>query len=355
LEPPGIIIHELGHLVLGLPDLYDVDDFANAGPVGHWDLMASGNYNTPAFPANLGAWSRAALGWVGIDSISTPAAGRPLTRRATPINRDRLAHLVPYTSTVGAPFLLLEHRTRRAPDVGLAGEGLLVWYIDPTLLLQRMTANRVNTPKGNAAVRLLQADGRQDLEAGQNRADATDPWPLGATSMRLDTASAPALPRTAATPQFRLSDITREGAETIRFTVENRTPPTGTQPATILPTNLGPWTAGSAVREVFAISESTGGATPSWTFSGGAMATLGLTGTSAGVLTGRPALRARDTIVTVVATVSVPATGTTPARAATSSTRAAEKPFSTNKSKAASSSSPGRASLRRSRLGVASA
>ena len=40
----------------------------------------------------------------------------------------------------------------------------------------------------------------------------------------------------------------------------------------------------------------------------------------------------------------------TPARAATSSTRVAANPFSTNRSSAASSSSPGRASLRRSRL-----
>src|SRR3990167_2077785 len=42
----------------------------------------------------------------------------------------------------------------------------------------------------------------------------------------------------------------------------------------------------------------------------------------------------------------------TPARAATSSTRVAAKPFSTNRSSAASSSSPGRASLRRSRLAL---
>ena len=39
---------------------------------------------------------------------------------------------------------------------------------------------------------------------------------------------------------------------------------------------------------------------------------------------------------------------------ATSSARVAAKPFSTNRSSAASSSSPGRASLRRSRLGNAS-
>ena len=44
----------------------------------------------------------------------------------------------------------------------------------------------------------------------------------------------------------------------------------------------------------------------------------------------------------------------TPARAATSSTRVAAKPFSTNRSSAASSNSPGRASLRRLRLGAAS-
>ncbi len=57
----GVICHELGHAI-GLPDLYDWN--GNSSGIGYWGLMGAGNWNTPASPAHLCAWSREQLGWL---------------------------------------------------------------------------------------------------------------------------------------------------------------------------------------------------------------------------------------------------------------------------------------------------
>lgn len=67
----GVFCHEFGH-AFGLPDLYD----ANGGTegIGHWGLMGSGNWNTPANPAHMCAWSKAELGWVIPTEVGPAAA-----------------------------------------------------------------------------------------------------------------------------------------------------------------------------------------------------------------------------------------------------------------------------------------
>ncbi len=51
----GVMAHELGHLLLGLPDLYDTD-YSSRG-TANWDLMAGGSWNgggnTPRTPHRL--------------------------------------------------------------------------------------------------------------------------------------------------------------------------------------------------------------------------------------------------------------------------------------------------------------
>jgi M6 family metalloprotease-like protein len=39
----GVCAHELGHLLFGFPDLYDVDDSSEG--IGSWCLMAAGSWN----------------------------------------------------------------------------------------------------------------------------------------------------------------------------------------------------------------------------------------------------------------------------------------------------------------------
>ncbi|CAM2005717.1 M6 family metalloprotease domain-containing protein [Acanthopleuribacter pedis] len=63
----GVITHELGHLMCGLPDLYDINS-QNAA-MGIFSLMASGSWGSEpgeaggTTPTNMDAWSRYILGW----------------------------------------------------------------------------------------------------------------------------------------------------------------------------------------------------------------------------------------------------------------------------------------------------
>lgn len=64
----GVFCHEFGH-AFGLPDLYDVNGGGGAG-LGHWCLMAAGNWNAPHRPAHMGAWTKRELGWVETIDVS---------------------------------------------------------------------------------------------------------------------------------------------------------------------------------------------------------------------------------------------------------------------------------------------
>lgn len=87
----GVITHELGHLMCGLPDLYDVNK-QNAA-MGIFSLMASGSWGYESgeaggtTPTNMDAWCRYILGWSnprqpGNGTLTFDAA---LTDRNTPV------------------------------------------------------------------------------------------------------------------------------------------------------------------------------------------------------------------------------------------------------------------------------
>src|SRR5215208_6855920 len=61
----GVCAHELGHLLFGFPDLYDVDDSSEG--IGNWCLMAGGSWNGGGdIPAHPSAWCKANQGWVSV-------------------------------------------------------------------------------------------------------------------------------------------------------------------------------------------------------------------------------------------------------------------------------------------------
>ncbi len=66
----GVFCHEFGH-AFGLPDLYDINGGGAQG-IGHWGLMASGNWNSPDRPAHMSAWTKQELGWVQTVEIPWP-------------------------------------------------------------------------------------------------------------------------------------------------------------------------------------------------------------------------------------------------------------------------------------------
>jgi hypothetical protein len=58
----GVFAHEFGH-AFGLPDLYDTNGGFGKG-VGRHALMGAGNWNRPANPTHMNAWSKIELGWI---------------------------------------------------------------------------------------------------------------------------------------------------------------------------------------------------------------------------------------------------------------------------------------------------
>lgn len=65
----GVIAHELGHQMCGLPDLYDISSPKQNNAMGIFSLMASGSWGASyngtggTIPTTLDAWSREYLGW----------------------------------------------------------------------------------------------------------------------------------------------------------------------------------------------------------------------------------------------------------------------------------------------------
>ncbi len=161
----GVMVHELGHDTLGLPDLYDTDG-SSAG-IGGWGLMGAGSWggegSSPvlmgATPVLLCAWSRVAT------AISRPV---DLTGNGTvdvpPSYRDGTVYRI--GSGDPSQYFLAEYRVPQGFDAGLirfdsagfaAGGGLAVWHIDESM--------PDNTDDAHRKVDLEEADGQNRLDS----------------------------------------------------------------------------------------------------------------------------------------------------------------------------------------------
>lgn len=170
-HPMGIIAHELGHAICGLPDLYDTS--GNNSAMGNFSLMAGGSWGRDAgqnggtTPTLLDAWSREFLGWTTPVVMSVTGAislNHPLTSPSA-------AYKLIKPATSSSEYFLIENRQPTGWDLGLRGManfgggwagGLLITHIDNTAGtadsndINNYTANS-NTP-GHQGVLPVQAD-----------------------------------------------------------------------------------------------------------------------------------------------------------------------------------------------------
>lgn len=123
----GVCCHELGHLLFGWPDLYDID-YSSEG-VGDWCLMAGGSWGgTPAgdTPCHPSAWCKLNQEWI---TLNVPAKIQHLT---LPDVKDATSGYPIYKLTMAnvpaAEYFLLENRQRNGFDVSLPAAGLLSSY-----------------------------------------------------------------------------------------------------------------------------------------------------------------------------------------------------------------------------------
>lgn len=189
----GTVVHEFGH-ILNLPDLYDITGWSNG--VGAFDLMGTGGWvGSPAagapegaIPANTGAWTRYALGWVDPLVVTDPES--LLTLRTSAI--DTTQYGVASQTLIKVPvspteFFLIENRqqdvTRRDTiiidaedgvavyvedgefDFFLPASGIAIWHIDDNVINAHYATNTIQIDPQHKGIDLEEADGIQHFDA----------------------------------------------------------------------------------------------------------------------------------------------------------------------------------------------
>ncbi len=190
----GIMAHEFGHDI-NWPDLYDVDGSSEG--IGEFSLMSGGSWgetggagslagNSPSHPD---AWALWYQNWVTPTSVLTPtndvqvAAGTSVLVSPNPGGVDWL-----FGENSGqGEYFLIENRQPVGYDVSIPGCGLVAYRID-----ERVTSsNGANSDEDDPLVKVLEADGLNQMYNNVNRGDAGDPYPGSSGNHELDNASNP--------------------------------------------------------------------------------------------------------------------------------------------------------------------
>ncbi|HET6939184.1 MAG TPA: M6 family metalloprotease domain-containing protein [Nocardioides sp.] len=189
----GIMAHEFGHDI-NWPDLYDIDNSGEG--IGEWSLMAGGSWNGYQIgllpgqrPSHPDAWALYYQHWLTPQSITTATdnvrvpVGGAVLMSPNPGGTDWLFNQHSGTGE----YFLVENRERLGYDGSLPGCGLVVYRVDETV----SGANDANADALDPLVKVVQADGQEDLENGQNRGDVGDPYPGYARNRDLTDATTP--------------------------------------------------------------------------------------------------------------------------------------------------------------------
>jgi|GEM_PF-2522105 len=159
----GVYLHEQGHSLFNLPDLYGTDTLVG---LGNWSMMATGVRN------HLDAWCKAQLGWV--QPIQVTHNLREL--RIAPVEIQPQVYQVACTG--GGGYFLIENRQFIRWDQNIPGAGLIIYH--------------VGGPHRNGEnLAVEEADGLRELERGANRGDAGDPFPGTSNNRTFDDRSNP--------------------------------------------------------------------------------------------------------------------------------------------------------------------
>ena len=132
----GVIAHEMGHAMGGLPDLYDIHG-KNQG-LGIFSLMAGGSWGRRSgevggtTPVGLDAWSRQYLGW----STPQPAVNGSTFSFVSGLASPNSALMLTDSASTASEYWLVENRPPVGWDAGMSGllgswaGGLLIQHID---------------------------------------------------------------------------------------------------------------------------------------------------------------------------------------------------------------------------------
>lgn len=192
----GIMIHELGHDITW-PDLYDIDGSSEG--VGEWSIMSSGNWNSTGgnylgtSPSLPDAWLKWYQGWITptvvngtLNSASIPQAETNATAYLLAPNPGGVDWDF-YNHSGAGEFFLVENRQLTGYDAGLPGCGLNIWHIDESVT----STNSANANEYQPLVKMMEADGLNELVLKVDRGDAGDPFPGSTVNRTFDYNSTP--------------------------------------------------------------------------------------------------------------------------------------------------------------------
>lgn len=166
---PRVDIHETGHL-LGLPDYYDYDDTIGPdGGVGGLDIM-DGNWG------DHNAFSKSMLGWLTPQVVSQSSQSSLKTLRPTGANPDAVLIMPGADGNIFSEFFLAQYRKRGVGNdpADYPADGLTVWHVDATLTGNGYDFRYNNSDTARKLLKLMQADGRNQIERLNASADAGD-------------------------------------------------------------------------------------------------------------------------------------------------------------------------------------
>ena len=169
---PSTIIHETGH-ALGVPDYYDYDDAVGPrGGVGNLDIMDStGDHN---------CFSKFMLDWI----MPTVVFGGTVTLRGSGLYPDAVLFMPGAVSgQIFSEYFMVQNRQRTGNDTGLftGTDGLLVWHLDARLDTWGSDFLYDNSYTEHKLLRLMEADGLEEIETSNSSADAGDYYLPGST------------------------------------------------------------------------------------------------------------------------------------------------------------------------------
>ncbi len=171
---PSTIIHETGH-GLGVPDYYDYDDaIGPRGGVGSLDIMdGTGDHN---------CFSKFMLDWITPTVVS--AGSQTVSLRASGVTPDALLFMpgaVP--GQIFNEFFMVQNRCRSGNDTNLftGSDGLILWHVDSRLNTWNTDFVYDNSYTAHKLLRLMEADGLEEIETYNASANAGDYYKAGMT------------------------------------------------------------------------------------------------------------------------------------------------------------------------------